>query len=779
MSILPLDSPTLAWLATYWMHSAVLLTAALLAHRFLARPAARELLARGALIGGVATASLTLALARPVRQGSGPRTRGVPIVLPDPEGRLEPAPGGSSTPAGAILDPGPSEHTARGVVEVPWTGLVLTGWLVTAGVLLAALAREQVRLRRGLAARRRARSPELRLGAARVGRARGGRVSLRLTECPGLATPIALGRREICLPQGVARELAPDELEALLAHELAHLARRDPLWLLALHALERILWVQPLNRLVRERWQADAELCCDDWAAERSDPRALARCLARAAGWLERAPAASGAPGMAASSSGLVGRVERLLAPRAGAGRAGRAAPLALGAALLGLALAGPSVPVASARQDEPVRARLLPPSGPDAGEGRVVRVEIGAGGAPLALDGRALGDLEELERRLRATLRNAPLARVVLAPSAQAPAELLRSVVDLAHECCAEPVSVEGDSAPARELARYALERAPAVVVLQVVASGRRLDPDGVSPWSGRGPFLSDGTRRLAHRLGSRVARDLDELALLLAEHRRAHPWGEARIEAGPGCLYDEVRAALERVRAAGFQRIRFASPEPRAPVAAPEPWAAVLEVGADGTIAARGQELSRGEAGRDVLEAWLGALAAGMRHAPAVPGGPELPDERVLIQVDERAPFRQVLFVMESCGRLRIRKLELACAGQPVPLPVWLPVDAPGPAESAPALEVTARVRASGAAAAARTLEAAIGEGPPRALADIAAELARKRERSPRARVLLSFRAGVEAGEALTVVGAVVAAGFTDIAFAGAHPESREERR
>ena len=39
----------------------------------------------------------------------------------------------------------------------------------------------------------------------------------------------------------------------MLAHEIAHLVRRDPQWLVLARAIEMVFFFQPLNRLARRR----------------------------------------------------------------------------------------------------------------------------------------------------------------------------------------------------------------------------------------------------------------------------------------------------------------------------------------------------------------------------------------------------------------------------------------------------------------------------------------------------------------------------------------------
>jgi len=100
-------------------------------------------------------------------------------------------------------------------------------------------------------------------------------------------------RPEVCLPVRVLDDLTADERLALCAHELAHLARRDPCWIILGRAVEALLPLQALNRLARRRLTDLAECLADDLALAASvKPVGLARSLVGVASWSigERAP---------------------------------------------------------------------------------------------------------------------------------------------------------------------------------------------------------------------------------------------------------------------------------------------------------------------------------------------------------------------------------------------------------------------------------------------------------------------------------------------------------
>jgi beta-lactamase regulating signal transducer with metallopeptidase domain len=96
--------------------------------------------------------------------------------------------------------------------------------------------------------------------------------------------PLAIGivRSLVILPASALLALNPEQLEAVLAHELAHVRRADYLWNLIQTMAETLLFFHPavwwLGRNLREQ----RELCCDDIAVEScADPLVYATALLR------------------------------------------------------------------------------------------------------------------------------------------------------------------------------------------------------------------------------------------------------------------------------------------------------------------------------------------------------------------------------------------------------------------------------------------------------------------------------------------------------------------
>ena len=140
--------------------------------------------------------------------------------------------------------------------------------------------------------------------------------SVRLQQFNGLRSPIAFGlvRPTIGLPAGFGERFSPAEQQTILAHELAHLAARDPLWYGLAEIVTALLWWHPLVWWARRAFHSASELAADEASLIVDDgPAVLAGCLValgrqvsqrQSLGWL-------GIEG--GYRSGLGRRVERLL----------------------------------------------------------------------------------------------------------------------------------------------------------------------------------------------------------------------------------------------------------------------------------------------------------------------------------------------------------------------------------------------------------------------------------------------------------------------------------
>ncbi|HEX6203347.1 MAG TPA: M56 family metallopeptidase [Thermoanaerobaculia bacterium] len=400
IDLAPWAAPAAAWMLTYLLHSTVLLVAAAATALVLGerRAALQEVVWKCALVGGIATATLQAGLGwTPVAgtwelPGAGriaeatsdenPRQGGIvgEVAAGESAGTIggagdsastsswaagssrvsgQPAPGGvfaapegGSARAAALLGTdsvAPSASAAASPTTSPlaaaWPLLAVLAWLALAAFFAARLAGDYLRL----AARLRERWPVADGAvAALFGRLlgkSGRRRPVGLTGSERLPVPIAWGlaRPEVSLPARVLRDLSPYHQESILAHELAHVLRRDPAWLAAARLIEAVLFFQPLNRLARRRLQELAEYRCDDRAVELTGrPIELARCLTEVAAWRLAGLAALPVPSMA-SGSALGRRVRRLVHGERGERLPRWVRPAAV-VGVLAVALAAPAV---------------------------------------------------------------------------------------------------------------------------------------------------------------------------------------------------------------------------------------------------------------------------------------------------------------------------------------------------------------------------------------------------------------------------------------------------
>ncbi|NKB69048.1 MAG: M48 family metalloprotease [Candidatus Latescibacteria bacterium] len=126
-----------------------------------------------------------------------------------------------------------------------------------------------------------------------------------------LATvPMVVGafRPVVLVPISTFLGLAPDQLEAVLIHELAHIRRYDNLVNLLQRMVETVFFFHPAVWWVSGCIRTEREHCCDDTAARASDPQRYAHALVT----LEalRSPRLA----VAATDGDLLARIKRLLA---------------------------------------------------------------------------------------------------------------------------------------------------------------------------------------------------------------------------------------------------------------------------------------------------------------------------------------------------------------------------------------------------------------------------------------------------------------------------------
>lgn len=322
----------LSWVLTYALHSTVLILSIWLVCRYVPRLslATQEVLWKVALGGAIVTSSVQL--------GAGVQPPWGHFAMPQAlatETAVATAP--ASTPAATpstiqhragdltiVAKRTPSLATPASVSTMapqepsawPWVLFSLVAAGSTLGLVRVGLAART--LSKQLANRRDViEDPLLETWLGLCNKAQLTR-RVRLSTSPSLPSPVALVRREVCVPERAIEGLTPHQQESMLAHELAHVIRRDPAWLVASTVLEALFFFQPLHHLVRRKIEEVAEFRCDDWAALHSGTGVhLAKCLAEVATWVENQPATPMVATMASGRSPILRRISRLLDDKA------------------------------------------------------------------------------------------------------------------------------------------------------------------------------------------------------------------------------------------------------------------------------------------------------------------------------------------------------------------------------------------------------------------------------------------------------------------------------
>lgn len=175
---------------------------------------------------------------------------------------------GPSIPEQAPLPTDESSVTMGDPSPTPPVWWPLNLWMV--GVVIFLVRAVVLRLWLALAAARR---PDVTdpILLARIGRLRVqvGLRRVRVLFWNGLGSPVAFGiwRLTVGLPSDFGVRFSPEAQDAMLAHELAHLAAKDPLWLAVAEGILALSWWHPGVWWARLQLQAASEAAADEASA--------------------------------------------------------------------------------------------------------------------------------------------------------------------------------------------------------------------------------------------------------------------------------------------------------------------------------------------------------------------------------------------------------------------------------------------------------------------------------------------------------------------------------
>ena len=349
---------------------------------------------------------------------------------------------------------------------------------------------------------------------------------VRLLESTLVDVPTVIGwiKPVILLPASALSGLTPHQLEAILAHELAHIRRHDYLVNLLQTLVETLLFYHPAVWWLSRRIRAERENCCDDLAVSLcGDPYTYAKALAD----LEELRGGGVQLVLAANGGSLVQRIRRLLGAPTHAGRApGWLAGSASVLVMLGIAggavgTDGFHAPSTVSAQAAPATAAASTRASAPAGQSQPTSPIVAQASTPAV---RELADPEQRAREL-ATAQ----------PEVQS-AEQVRALMDQARAIAAQAASTREASPALAEQTRQlseaskalsAMDRARAATPalassMAVLAQGGGAQSHGTFSWS------NDGDRLEVRYDGEIEFTDDD------TDVKRLSPGGSLRIKEG-----------------------------------------------------------------------------------------------------------------------------------------------------------------------------------------------------------------------------------------------------
>ena len=185
-------------------------------------------------------------------------------------------------------------------------------WIAGVSILLTPLSMDWARVQRLLHEDVRPLSGEWAPRLDRLHRLLHLRRVTRVLESARVRVPMVAGwlKPTILLTASALLGLTPRQLELLVAHELAHIARHDYLFNFFQVIIETLLFYHPAVRWISRRVRAERELCCDDLVVGATgDSVAYARALTE----MEGLRSDLGGAALAASDGNLSQRVRRLV----------------------------------------------------------------------------------------------------------------------------------------------------------------------------------------------------------------------------------------------------------------------------------------------------------------------------------------------------------------------------------------------------------------------------------------------------------------------------------
>lgn len=139
---------------------------------------------------------------------------------------------------------------------------------------------------------------------------------VRMMESAMVKIPVVIGHFKpvILLPLGILAQLPPEQIHAIITHELAHIYRRDYLVNMAQAVIEAFFFFHPAVWWISGNIRTEREYICDDITlAAGHHPLTYSKALARVEEWQWEAPSMATALGR--NKYQLLSRIRRIMDP--------------------------------------------------------------------------------------------------------------------------------------------------------------------------------------------------------------------------------------------------------------------------------------------------------------------------------------------------------------------------------------------------------------------------------------------------------------------------------
>ncbi len=186
-------------------------------------------------------------------------------------------------------------------------------WLVGVGILLLRMGVGFLYTKQLKTAKTNEVAPEVKQKMRLIQQRLGLTETIGLLESLKLKVPLTIGwlKPVILFPAGMLTHWPMDQIEAILAHELAHIKRKDYLFNILQNVVETIFFFHPAVWILSARIRTERENCCDDVAIEVCQNKiVLANALAEVASYQSQ-PMFSMAFG--GQKTSLLGRIKRIV----------------------------------------------------------------------------------------------------------------------------------------------------------------------------------------------------------------------------------------------------------------------------------------------------------------------------------------------------------------------------------------------------------------------------------------------------------------------------------